>query len=191
MAFQPKKKIIMKNTLVSFEINPSGVLNPLMITLLTIFKWFNQKKKRFSFFLLIIFNYFGRTFFVDRNAIRENGRNSGKNRHPRKNNKCYFYDSQLGEERFVSFQSNAQSKEVNIFSLFTAPNMKTLCRNFSTNGPLDFYTPIELQNSKSDMKKFTFVWSNLLLMTTITLAIVLQRVSINLPKRVTAKFDNS
>lgn len=157
MAFQPKKKkIIMKKTLVSFEINPSGVLNPLIITLLTILSDLT-KKKRFFFFLLIIFNFFGRAFFVDRNAIRENGRNSSKNRHPRKNNKCYFCDSQLGEERFVSFQSNAQSKEVNIFSLFTAPNMKTLCRNFSTNGPLDLYTPIELQNSKSDMKKFTFV----------------------------------
>lgn len=53
MAFQPKKKkIIMKKTLVSFEINPSGVLNPLIITLLTILSDLTKKKRFFFFYLL-------------------------------------------------------------------------------------------------------------------------------------------
>lgn len=63
MAFQPKKKkIIMKKTLVSFEINPSGVLNPLIITLLTILSDLT-KKKRFFFFFTYYFQFFWQGIF--------------------------------------------------------------------------------------------------------------------------------
>ena len=62
MAFQPKKKkIIMKKTLVSFEINPSGVLNPLIITLLTILSDLTRKKD--LDFLTYYFQFFWQDIF--------------------------------------------------------------------------------------------------------------------------------
>ena len=62
MAFQPKKKkIIMKKTLVSFEINPSGVLNPLIITLLTILSDLTRKKD--LDFLTYYFQFFWQGIF--------------------------------------------------------------------------------------------------------------------------------
>ena len=62
MAFQPKKKkIIMKKTLVSFEIKPSGVLNPLIITLLTILSDLTRKKD--LDFLTYYFQFFWQGIF--------------------------------------------------------------------------------------------------------------------------------
>ena len=51
----------MKKTLVSFEINPSGVLNPLIITLLTILSDLTRKKD--LDFLTYYFQFFWQGIF--------------------------------------------------------------------------------------------------------------------------------
>ncbi|KAK8680136.1 hypothetical protein V6N13_109090 [Hibiscus sabdariffa] len=61
-------------------------------------------------------NYLGTptamTLFIDRNVIREDGRNSRANRHPRKNHKPFFCNSQLGQKRLLQLHPNAQPQQV-------------------------------------------------------------------------------